>query len=175
MTFDLRAGHRRIRLVATLILAAWALVAGAREEILDAWKAEYPVSQSSQAECQLCHAGAEGGPPWNAYGIEVMQIYYALGQSSIGDAIRIAESFDSDGDCSTSLEEIEAGSLPGWRQGNANRFFARAFDEGELEVSLHSGANAPAAEVAGLMLEVPAECGCQPVRITGGRTLMLCL
>jgi hypothetical protein len=123
----------------------------------------------------VCHANSGGNTPWNAYGIELVRIYYALDKSSILEAIRIAEDFDSDGDCSTSEEEISSGSHPGWRYGDTNRFYHRFEDNGQLVVEVESTMNNPAAEAASHLLELGAECGCYLTRGPGRRLLKICM
>ena len=142
---------------------------------LTVWQGEYPGFGAGNDDCHVCHASTGGGSPWNAYGIELVEIYYALGKSDILDAIRIAGDFDSDGDCSTSIDEIDSGSHPGWRYGDTNRFYNRFEDNGQLVVEVVSTMNDPAAEASSHELELGAECGCYLVRATGRRLLQICL
>ncbi len=95
----------------------------AREEILDTWKTLYPASSSGERRCQLCHAQAAGGEPWNAYGYEIRFNFINIYASSdIVSAIRDTEPNNSDSDPNnlSNLEEINLNLDPGWAPGPVN-------------------------------------------------------
>ena len=82
--------------------------------------ATYPNSQTQAlANCQTCHQSSGGGGNYNVYGLDLRD-NGALGAGfscSVGDfvaALRAVESFDSDGEGSMNLVEIEANAQPGW-------------------------------------------------------------
>ena len=88
--------------------------------ILAAWNTEYPDSTTvAAANCQTCHQNPGGGSPWNAYGWSIRDGINDDGLS-IADAILAVESLDADGDGTSNIDEIEAGSQPGWTDGDAN-------------------------------------------------------
>ena len=167
-------GRRLLRRLAVWLVLL-PLTASAIPPFLGDWRDEYPDSSADDAGCQLCHANPGGNTPWNAYGIELVKIYYALDKSDIREAMRIAEAFDSDGDCSSVIDEIEADAQPGWRYGNANRFYHRETVNEQLVVSVVSNMNGPAADVSSYPLELGAECGCYLVRGTGRKMFQICL
>jgi hypothetical protein len=64
--------------------------------------------------CVLCHTTPLGGPPWNPFGMDVLN---ALGRAG-GDIVRALDmvdslELDSDGDGYPNALELFAGTLPG--------------------------------------------------------------
>ncbi len=103
----------------------------ASPQFLAEWKNIYPSSVSSQRNCQLCHANAEGGEPWNPYGFEIRDIYLEqFGSTQISLAIRSVEQNNSDNDPQgrSNIEEIKAGSDPGWAIEPINRWIFKNGD-----------------------------------------------
>ena len=90
-----------------------AQTASANQGVFGAWGDTYPESDSSSARCQLCHINAGGGNPWNAYGWEIRQ-HIRNGGMSTEDAIKAAETADSDKDGQSNLVEIMFNVQPGW-------------------------------------------------------------
>lgn len=97
--------------------------------LADLWEDLYPESASldnAGISCTLCH-GTTGLNTFNSYGWDIR-----LGLDdflSFPDAILAAETLDSDGQGSTNLEEIIAGTQPGWTDGALNTEFACNGDE----------------------------------------------
>ena len=124
-------------LAATLLLVLAAAPAAAFRGILDAWQARYgAVSPSGDAAgCQLCHANANGGSPWNAYGWDVLvSLDDASCDLNTDGSVSNAEAFfcielqNSDGDGSgyDNVTEIGLGTQPGWTNGPFNTLFSRS-------------------------------------------------
>ncbi len=116
----------------------------ASPQFLAEWKNIYPFSLSSQRNCQLCHANAEGGEPWNPYGFEIRDIYLEqFGSTQISLAIRSVEQNNSDNDPQgrSNIEEINAGSDPGWAIEPINRWI---FKNGDVFTNKPSPFSAPA-------------------------------
>jgi parallel beta-helix repeat protein len=124
-------------LAATALLALVAAPAAAFRSIGDAWQARYgAVSPSGEAAgCQLCHANANGGSPWNAYGWGVLlSLDDASCDLNADGAVSNAEAFfcielaNSDGDGSgyDDVTEIGLGTQPGWTNGPFNTLFSRS-------------------------------------------------
>lgn len=108
-------------LIPTILLILSTGICSARSAYQGTWNFTYPDTASNDSiSCNLCHSSG-GGNGWNAYGWEMRQEFYTRG--SLPEAIQAIESIDSDGDGSTNLEEIEAGTQPGWTEGNNNTFF----------------------------------------------------
>jgi len=123
-------------LAATALLGLAAAPAAAFRGTLDAWQARYgAVSPSGDAAgCQLCHANANGGSPWNAYGWDVLVSLddascdlNADGTVSNAEAFFCIELLNSDGDGSAydNASEIGLGTQPGWTNGPFNTLFTR--------------------------------------------------
>ena len=70
--------------------------------------------------CAVCHFGANGGAPWNPYGWEIRKKF--LAGATIHDAILQAALWDSDANPQSwsNITEINAGTQPGWTNGNNN-------------------------------------------------------
>ena len=97
----------------------------------------YPLSTSdNSASCTLCHGPGNDTSLLNAYGLAVFQ-----NGSSVA-ALQGLGSLDSDGDGTTNLVEINAGSQPGWRLGATNTLY----DVGDGSVLLTN--QAPPAGIA---------------------------
>ena len=111
----------------TLPGSAWAL-----SGFLDDWRNFYSVEDlannrqgntaSGNINCQLCHARPEGGEPWNAYGWDLRFQYQNNGLDII-QAFMDVESFNLDNGGGSNLEEINAGTQPGWEVGPVNTFY----------------------------------------------------
>lgn len=136
--------RHRVTLLA-LLIACLPRVASALPDILAEWRNLYPASGSDDIDCQLCHVNPSGNTPWNAYGIEIMEVYWAGGRSNIVEAIEIVEDFDSDGDGVSSIDEISANGQPGWRPGTANTHYdgQEIGNSGLLDVTIVSSNNSP--------------------------------
>jgi PKD repeat protein len=90
---------------------------------LDAFSATYPASQTDDAYppnqgCPVCHQAS--GFNFNAYGESVRTTAAAQGVSSIctvnnlGPILAAIEAIDSDGEGNSNIDEITAGTQPGW-------------------------------------------------------------
>jgi len=128
------------RLVSSSALACAALLtlaapAGAFPGTLDAWQQRYgAISPSADAAgCQLCHANANGGSPWNAYGWDVALSLDELacdldgsGTVSNAEAFFCVELLNSDGDTGPfdNVTEIGLGTQPGWTVGASNTLYS---------------------------------------------------
>lgn len=104
---------------------------------LTAWQARYGAISAAgdSARCQLCHANANGGSPWNAYGWDVRTALSNLDCDLDGDALvsdvealYCVELADSDGDGSgtDNVSEIGLGTQPGWALGASNTLYSRS-------------------------------------------------
>jgi len=116
------------------LLALAAPPAGAFPGIGNAWQARYgAVSPSGEnAGCQLCHANANGGRPWNAYGWDILLAYEDAACDLDGDgSVSNAEAFfcvetlnsDADGSGVDNVTEITLGTQPGWTEGPFNTLY----------------------------------------------------
>jgi parallel beta-helix repeat protein len=122
-------------LVPLLVLVA--AQAGAFPQTLDDWQDRYGALSPSgdNAGCQLCHANANGGSPWNGYGWDLLE---ALGDASCDldadgvvandEAFFCVELLDSDADPggADNVTEIGLGTQPGWTLGAFNTLYTRA-------------------------------------------------
>jgi len=102
------------------------------------WDSEYPSSISDDnvitgtgSACQLCHESSNGGDGWNAYGWDIRQLWNG-GAISVAEAIVAAEALDSDGDGTSNVFEIDAGTQPGWTPGAGNTIY---FKDGSTQAS----------------------------------------
>ena len=88
------------------------------------WDATYPTSNSDASGCQLCHGAST--KQLNVYGAQLCWEYGDVIPADIGPSLRAIEVIDSDQDPSeaTNLEEIGAGTQPGWRVGTNPLFSA---------------------------------------------------
>jgi PKD repeat protein len=91
------------------------------------WSETYPNSQSDEnvvngtgSSCALCHSTNTGGGQFNAYGWEIRKGTQAA--LPILEAIKAAETLDSDADPSksTNKAEIDGNFQPGWAAGSVN-------------------------------------------------------
>lgn len=123
------------------------------------WSTANPDSQTDDnvisgtgTACQLCHAGTGGGQPWNAYGWSI-RVERQLG-ATIQQAIANVETGDADGAGGSNLNEIDAGTQPGWTTGPVNtHFFASgATVTNQNPPAAIAGALDPAAPVPALGL-----------------------
>jgi len=117
-----------------LWLGAWSF-AQAFPGIQNDWQSRYGgVSASADnASCQLCHAEASGGSPWNAYGWDLLLAKENAGcDLNIDGTVSNEEAFfcveldDSDLNTADNLTEIAASAQPGWVPGPNNSIFSRA-------------------------------------------------
>ncbi len=129
-----------LRILFALALGAF-LVAAATPAVafpkgLNDWQTRYGATSPSgdNADCQLCHANANGGSPWNAYGWDiVLSLGDPLcdlnmdGNVSNDEAFFCVELLNSDRDGSNvdNVAEIGVGAQPGWTQGPFNTLFTR--------------------------------------------------
>jgi len=115
---------------------AFAAPAGAFPGTLDDWQARYGAISPAgdDAVCQLCHADATGGSPWNGYGWDIRLALADAACDLDGDGgVTNAEAFfciedlNSDGDGSgfDNATEIGLGTQPGWTEGPFNTLFDR--------------------------------------------------
>ena len=102
-----------------LLLLLWAPNVYAWPNCGDNFEAAYPESTSGITDCQLCHSDAGGGSSWNAYGFDLLQ----NGAAGVGGsctalqfnaALAAVESLDSDSEGNSNIDEINAGTQPGW-------------------------------------------------------------
>lgn len=99
---------------AVLLVPAVAL---ANSDLLDGFAAAYPASASDDnAGCQLCHGPTTS--TWNAYG-------KALADAGLSFAAIEGGQADSDPLGATNLQEINAGTQPGWTAGPNNTLYNR--------------------------------------------------
>lgn len=125
-----------IRSFVTLCLILIAGQAIAFPQLLNDWNARYSESTAgATANCQLCHANANGGSPWNAYGWELLLALNTAGCDAGGDgsvsndeAFACVEFFNSDSDTAEAdnLAEIQGDTQPGWRLGECNSLYDEA-------------------------------------------------
>jgi parallel beta-helix repeat protein len=124
-------------LVLAAAVFAVAPPAGAFPGTLNAWQARYGAISPSgdNARCQLCHASANGGSPWNAYGWNLSEAFDDLacdldasGAVSNAEAFFCVELMNSDGDGTgwNDVSEIGLGTQPGWTNGAFNTLYTRA-------------------------------------------------
>ncbi len=94
------------------------------------WDSLYPNSQAGDnvtggtgTSCQLCHVSVGGGNNYNGYGKKMIDLMNA--GSNLTNAILGAEGFDSDGDpfTTSSLDEINGHTQPGWTAGPNNTYY----------------------------------------------------
>lgn len=116
------------------VLAFYSASAYARPTYGAPWASTYPASSSlsnvtagAVSNCQLCHSGATGFQPWNAYGWSIRQQMKPNNELipvvSLAVALSAVEGLDSDGDGATNLAEINASTQPGWTVGANNTLF----------------------------------------------------
>jgi parallel beta-helix repeat protein len=119
-----------------MLLLGVAPRAGAFPGTLNDWQARYGALSPSgdNAGCQLCHANANGGSPWNGYGWDVLLALddptCDLNQSGVvsnQEAFFCVELLNSDGDGSgyDDVTEIGLGTQPGWTLGPFNTLYTR--------------------------------------------------
>jgi hypothetical protein len=110
--------------------------AGAFPQALRDWQDRYGAISASgdDAGCQLCHANANGGSPWNAYGWDSVLALGDLacdrnldGSVSNEEAFFCIETLNSDGDGGNldNATEIGIGTQPGWTLGPFNTLYTR--------------------------------------------------
>jgi len=104
--------------------------AAAMPRFLNWWLAEYQeLDSSSDSVCQLCHERPGGGNGWNEYGWNLLIAFNILIESAPTEqeallrALRAIEEVNtdiSDLNSPTYIDEINAGTQPGWREGAVN-------------------------------------------------------
>ena len=95
--------------------------AEANRQIRDDWRTRYGAVSSSydNAGCALCHADANGGPEWNAYGWDIRDALIDPACDLNGDGVSHAEAFycveplNSDRDGSNELKLFPSGDEVG--------------------------------------------------------------
>jgi parallel beta-helix repeat protein len=121
--------------LAVLLFAATQV--GAFPSGLNDWQDRYGAASPSgdNARCQLCHANANGGSPWNGYGWDIRAALQDAscdldmsGSVSNSEAFFCVELLNSDGDGSgvDNVTEIGLGTQPGWTNGPFNTLYTRA-------------------------------------------------
>ena len=103
------------------LAAVLAAPASSTSGIRNAWRTNYPNSQSYQnASCSLCHLSNSTTNRYNSYGYAIKQ-QIDMGASNVA-AFSTVEGLDSDGDPtgSTNLFEITNDVQPGWTPGANN-------------------------------------------------------
>ena len=92
------------------------------------WQSVYPNSQTDEntvngTGCQVCHVNHNGSAPWNPYGWEIRKLIQGGMQATA--AILAVENFDSEKNplSWSNIVEINAGTQPGWTDGNYNIFY----------------------------------------------------
>jgi parallel beta-helix repeat protein len=123
-------------LPASLLVVA-ATQAGAFPRGLNDWQARYGASSASgdNAGCQLCHADANGGSPWNAYGWDIrLSLADPTCDLNMDGGVTNDEAFfclelvNSDGDGSgiDNATEIGLSTQPGWTAGPFNTLYGHS-------------------------------------------------
>jgi hypothetical protein len=120
-----------------LVFVVTATQAHAFPQTQNDWQGRYGAASASgdNAQCQLCHANANGGDPWNGYGWDLRDalVDFACDLNADGD-VSNAEAFfcveldNSDGDGSgfDNVTEIGLSTQPGWTEGNTNTLFFKS-------------------------------------------------
>ncbi len=103
------------------LLMLFCQVSLAIEDHLDAFETLYNSSTSNAAQCQVCHASPGGNSPWNAYG---WALRLQGNATSITTRMMTIETQNSDGSATNNIDEINAGTQPGWAVGEVNTFFS---------------------------------------------------
>jgi parallel beta-helix repeat protein len=121
--------------VVSFALVSWLVASPAQafNGILSDWQDRYAAQSVSgdAAGCQLCHANANGGRPWNAYGWDMLLALEdpAGCDLNMDGAVSNAEAFfcieldDSDGNGDDNATEIGLSTQPGWTEGPFNTLF----------------------------------------------------
>ena len=122
------------------LAVSWILVASpvlAMEAAMGDWHKKYSAGSESgsNAGCQLCHVSSAGGSPWNPYGWDIVNALTDPSCGTLGpegkvsrkEAFACVEALNSDKDSGgkSNLEEILAGSQPGWKPGANNTTWSR--------------------------------------------------
>src|SRR3989337_55711 len=113
-----------LAILAVIFLLSLGTLASARPSIYDDWTIRYPSSLTddnllnAQGDvCQLCHRDVGGGAPYNQYGYAI-KLRLDAGDTN-DQAFAAVEGLNSDLNTGghTNLQEIIAGTQPGWRVG----------------------------------------------------------
>jgi hypothetical protein len=121
------------------------------------WEAIYPNSASGDASCSVCHGTSTAN--LNAYGKDFCVSLGGSVPADVAPNIISLEGLDSDMDGSTNLEEILAGSQPGWTTGAVNQIY-------NAETCLPLGD--PVSPPSNVPLPYDPPAGGDPVAIPGG-------
>lgn len=84
------------------------------------FSAEYPDSSTEdEGACQTCHLSSAGGGSFNGYGQDLLDngatgVGAACSNANIAGAFTAVELFDSDGEGTSNIDEINAHAQPGW-------------------------------------------------------------
>jgi len=119
------------RLVLACVLClSFSTSAFAMPRFADWWFDEYDgQTASGESICQLCHERSGGGNGWNDYGwnlllaFDVLRNSFPTEEQALLEALRAIEDVNTDVNDNSSptyLEEINAGTQPGWREGVVN-------------------------------------------------------
>lgn len=113
-----------------LLLSALAQQAGAYPAFLQQFETAYPSSTTSQANCTTCHASSTGGPPWNAYGRDLIANGGSVGATgNISAALLTVQTLNSDAIAGNNLTEIQAGTQPGWCNSQTSGCFNQTYNK----------------------------------------------
>jgi len=112
--------------------------AGAFPQTFNAWQDRYnpPSVSGDNANCQLCHANANGGDPWNGYGWDLREALADTGGCDLSGngVVSNEEAFfciemdnsDNDGSGYDNATETGLNTQPGWTNGPNNNLFFRS-------------------------------------------------
>ena len=120
------------------------------------FSAAYPGSLSEdEGACQTCHQSSTGGGNFNGYGQDLLDngaagVGVACTSADIAGALLAVELFDSDGEGTANIDEINAHAQPGW-----------------CVESQGSSCTNPGAPPAGILLD-PAAANAAPIADAGG-------
>jgi parallel beta-helix repeat protein len=132
----LRSINLSVALTLITLVSLAASSAYAFPKSLNDWDDRYgAISQSGEnAACQLCHANANGGSPWNAYGWDIRDALADLTCDLDGDAdvsndeayfcVEMVNS-DLDGSDYTNIDETGFNTQPGWTNGANNTLYTQ--------------------------------------------------
>jgi glucose/arabinose dehydrogenase len=103
-------------LALTLSICCGVQTAYAYPNFLTLFGTKYPASDTDNAGCQTCHGSASGGSPWNQFGRDLLANGASgLGQNGdISPILEAIEFLNSDAIAGNNIEEITAGTQPGW-------------------------------------------------------------
>ena len=143
-------------LALALTAALYAPLAHAWPACTGLFTAAYPDSQTEdEGACQTCHQSSTGGGNFNGYGQDLLGngaagVGGACTSADIAGAFTAVELFDSDGEGTSNIDEINAHAQPGW-----------------CVESQGSSCTNPGVPPAGILLD-PAVANAAPVADAGG-------